>query len=77
MKAYDEPIAVETRKGWPQTIQWRRSTYSVEKVIDYWVLQTKWWVKDEKRVYFQVACGRSILEIYKTDGEWTLAKVVD
>jgi len=77
MKAYNEPIAVETREGWPQTIRWRRSTYSVREVIDYWVLQTKWWVKDEKRAYFQVECGGSILEIYKRDKEWILAKVVD
>ena len=45
MKAYlepDEPVAVRTRGGWPATIHWRKHEYAVSKVLDFWILQSKW-----------------------------------
>ena len=76
MQAHNEPISVDTEKGWPVRIQWRRQVYQVREVQDYWVLQQKWWATEEKRVYFQVDCGSLLMEIYRRDDQWVLAKVL-
>jgi len=54
-----------------------RSRHVVTKVLDYWILQSKWWIREEKRVYFRVDCEGAIMEIFKRDGEWVLARVMD
>ena len=41
-------------------------------------LQSKWWIREEKRVYFEVECrDGALMEVYKRDGEWILSKVMD
>ena len=67
-----------TKDGWPATIHWRKLDYPVAKVLDYWILQSKWWICEEKRVYFAVQCREgAVMTVYKRDGEWVLAGVVD
>ncbi len=78
MKSYQEPVTVRTKDGWPATIHWRKLDYPVTKVLDYWILQSKWWIREEKRVYFEVQCrDGALMTIYRRDGEWVLAKVTD
>ena len=51
------------------------ATYGPSGGLDYWILQ--WWIREEKRVYFRVDCEGAIMEIFKRDGEWVLARVLD
>ena len=42
------------------------------------MLQSKRWIRQEKQVYFEVQCqDGAVMTIYRGDGEWVLAKVVD
>ena len=34
-----------------------------ERDTDFWVLQSKWWIREEKRVYFEVQCQDGSLMI--------------
>ena len=69
MKSYQEPVTVRTKDGWPATIHWRKLDYPVVKVLDYWILQSKWWIREEKRVYFEVQCrDGGVMTIFKRDG---------
>ena len=63
---------------WPKTRRVSdilRSRHAVSKVLDYWIPQ--WWIREEKRVYFRVDCEGAIMEIFKRDGEWVLARMMD
>ena len=47
-------------------------------MLDYYILQSKWWIREEKRVYFEVQCrDGALMTVFKRDGEWVLAKVMD
>ena len=50
----------------------------VTKFLDYYILQSKWWIREEKPVYFKVHCrDGALMTIYRRDGEWVLVGVVD
>ena len=62
MKSYHEPIDVTIGDdGLPRTWRWRRSVWQVLRVLDRWVLQSRWWTSKstkefcaEKRDYLLV-----------------------
>ena len=44
MKSYHEPIDVNLGDdGLPRTWRWRKSVWRVLRVLDRWVLQSRWW----------------------------------
>ena len=57
--------------------------------MDYWVLQNKWWEREEKRIYLlleTVSVARQQLgregesqtmEVYHVGCDWKLARIVD
>ncbi len=70
MKSYQDPVTVRTKDGWPATIHWRKLDYAVTKVLDYWILQSKWWIREEKRVYFEVQRrSGALMTIYRRGRE--------
>jgi hypothetical protein len=84
MKQYHEPIQVELGdNGTPTSYRWRDRVWPVLRVLDKWVLQSKWWTKEgeEKRAYLLVearagdgsACA---VEIYLGGDGWKLARVM-
>ena len=86
MKAYCEPIEVEPDSGRPALIRWRRHTYRVRRVLDYWILQNKWWEREEKRVYLLLETdpiparlqeSPTTMEVYRVGKDWKLARIVD
>ncbi len=41
------------------------------------ILQSKWWIREEKRVYFEVQCrDGALMTLFKRDREWVLTKVL-
>jgi hypothetical protein len=91
MKWIDEPIEVDTCKGWP--VRYRRgpSTVHVRDVVKLWVYQTRWWAREERREYFRLATTAGVVDIYRclrdiryVEGSiqcrhaaWVLARVAD
>ena len=89
MKSYHEPIDVAVGDdGLPRTWRWRKSVWRVLRILDRWVLQSRWWTREcaEKRAYLLVeavpetraesySCA---VEIYlKGDGDaWILARIL-
>lgn len=57
MKRIGEEIEVQTRRNYPYLFRWRGVLYDVRQTYDYWVLQGKWWMNEERRVYFKVFVG--------------------
>ena len=90
MKSIQCPIDVDTDdRCRPVRLYWRSNTYHVSRILDRWVLQTRWWAREERRLYVLVeaslAASEAVqyLELYLKTGavgsgtEWTLARVVD
>ena len=77
MKAYREPIEVTPSRGRPITICWRHRTYRVEKILDFWIAQNKWWDREEKRIYLLLQTDHSTMEVYRVGSSWTLSRLVD
>jgi hypothetical protein len=73
----ESAIFVQCRKGWPAVIRAGRHTWPVQKVIDYWVIEGRWWAGPEKRIYFRVDTEGGVLEVYRGAGEWVLTKRLD
>ena len=77
MKAYREPIEVTPSRGQPIAIRWRHRTYRVEKILDFWIAQNKWWEREEKRIYLLLQTDHSTMEVYRVGNSWTLSRLVD
>ena len=84
MKAYYEPIEVKPDSGPPSLVRWRRRTYQVGRVLDYWILQNRWWEKEEKRIYLLLEANESkarespaTMEVYRVGKDWKLARILD
>lgn len=79
MKRLEEPVKVEDRKGWPVQIRRGSRVYRVRKLVDVWVVQGRWWLDEEKRVYFRVLTDKGTMDVYRRDktGEWVMAKMMD
>lgn len=78
VKLINEPIEMKTEGRRPRLFRWRGRLYDVRALLDYWVLQSKWWTgREERRVYMKVYTNRGTVEIYRSGEKWVLAKVYD
>ncbi len=70
-------IDVIARRGRPRLIRLGERVYHVRELLAVWVYQSRWWSREERRIYFRVRTNRNVLEIWQSGGEWRLAKVLD
>lgn len=77
MKRRSEPVDVDVTKGWPVVIRRNGRIYRVESMLDVWIVQGKWWSREERRVYFRVSTTHGIMDVYNADATWILASVED
>ncbi len=77
MKRLDEPITVIPADGPPRRIAWRGNTVPVEALVDYWVLEGKWWMNRARRVYLRLQTPAGTLDVYRRNTSWHLDRVVD
>ncbi len=84
MKSIHSPIDVDTDDHCrPVRLYWRSNTYHVSRILDRWVLQNRWWAREERRLYVLVEASLAVgdavqhLELYLKGTDWTLARVVD
>ena len=78
MKRINEPVTVFTVDRRPHIVKWRHKRFNVLRIMDYWVVQGRWWLREEKRVYLRLATDRGPIEIFHRDGsEWILSRIFD
>jgi hypothetical protein len=77
MKNVQASIDVDTHGRRPRRIYWDGRTYRVRRVLDYWILQGRWWADEERRLYLRLDTRRAVLEVYRRGGDWTLSRIVD
>jgi hypothetical protein len=84
LKSIHSPIDVDTDdRCRPVRLYWRSNTYHGSRILDRWVLQNRWWAREERRLYVLVEASLAVgdavqhLELYLQGTDWTLARVVD
>lgn len=65
MKYLNESITVDARNSVPYRFRWQGRTYRTRKLLDYWILQTRWWGREEKRIYFRLETNHGVMEVYR------------
>lgn len=79
MRRVDQPVSVQVQNSRPVQISWGGEVLTVENLIKCWVHQTGWWNPGggERRVYYRLEVGHGTVDVYRLDGEWILARIVD
>ncbi len=77
MRLVEETIVVMTKENRPTRIERGSMSYRVIRMLEYWIVQSKWWLKDERRLYMHLITDQGMLEIFCTDGDWMLSKIWD
>ncbi|MFH1567581.1 MAG: hypothetical protein ABIL09_06220 [Gemmatimonadota bacterium] len=77
MKAYGVPIQVQAQNGQLISLEWRRRTCRVNRILDRWILQSRWWEREEKRCYYLLHTDLGEMEIYRSGAGWVLSRVLD
>lgn len=70
-------IDVSTEDGKPRRVHWHGRTWTVEHVADCWVIESKWWLEPERRVYYRLNTSGLTVEIYRSGKRWHLCRVLD
>lgn len=77
MKLLSLPIQVDALRGRPKQIRWKNRTVPVSQLADFWVLQSRWWAAEERRVYFRAETPRGLVELYRSGERWVLSRIMD
>lgn len=77
-KTDDKPATfLETRDGRPSRLCLRGRWLPVLEVVDAWVIQGRWWSREERRLYTRLLTPAGTLDLCYREGRWELAGVVD
>lgn len=77
MKRRFESVEVEVTKGWPVLVNWNGKKHRVQCLVEAWVVQGKWWAREERRVYFRVVTTGGTFDIFRSGDDWVLSRVQD
>lgn len=80
MKLINADVIVETSavtKWSPHLIEWNGSLYTVERIVDYWKVETDWWGKTIERLYVIAVTDGGVMELYRERNLWKLARLYD
>lgn len=72
-----EQVMVETRGGRPTRLRLRGRWLPVLDVVDAWVIQGRWWSREERRLYVRARTPAGTYDVCYRQGRWELAAVVD
>ena len=67
MKRIDEPIRVQCAGKCIEALYWRGRRVAVYEQTNVWVIRSRWWSVDEKRIYRTLHTGKGLLEVYQID----------
>lgn len=71
------PVRVATLRGWPTAVEVDGQVWRVDAVLDYWVVQGRWWAREERRAYLRLLSRGRCLEVYQTREGWYLSRILD
>ncbi len=77
MHRRDLPVHVEMDGARLVRLRYGRSIHEVERLVEAWVVEGRWWGEAERREYVRVLTDRATLELYRTGGAWRLSRVID
>lgn len=83
MKRIQKQITVSVEDKLPKSFTKDGKVFPVINIEERWIIQSKWWEDEEKRIYFRVRTTSGIAEIYlkKTrsnlEGLWILDTIFD
>ncbi len=82
MRLYNEPIDAPPGEVPPTRFRWRDRCFHVNKVVDWWILQGRWWHQEEQRIYYLVDAAATDSQGYfelcsSSCRGWLLVKVYD
>ena len=70
-------LQVRERRGRPRIVRRGKRSYRVQKILDVWIYQSRWWSDEERRIYFRLWTNRGVMEIWRSEGEWRMGKMLD
>jgi hypothetical protein len=77
MRRYREPILVHAKNNRPLSLSWRNRHIKVDTVQDRWIARSRWWSRDETRLYLRLHTGHGIMEIYRSEASWFISRIAD
>lgn len=88
MKCILESIDVQHERNTPRLFIWRSTLFEVREILDWWVIQTGWWLPngDIRRVYFRVVVRplvqietrtSGVIDIYRSKSTWVLVSILE
>jgi hypothetical protein len=78
MKRYNDPVRVELdRRRRPVRVHRRGTAFRVQELVDWWVVEGRWWSGGERRIHFRLSTDHGIIELYSCGDTWTLYRMFD
>jgi hypothetical protein len=77
VRVVDENIEVKIARNSPSEIRRGPITYQVSDVLGYWIVQSKWWLREERRLYMHLITDHGMVEVFRRDNDWILSKIWD
>lgn len=71
------PIEVAPSSGRPERVRVRGRWHRVRRVVDGWVVRSRWWGEEETRLYVRLETTGAVIEVYRVGGAWRLARILD
>lgn len=79
MKRVEAPITVEVEEesNQPRLIEWEGTRIHVSEMLGAWVLQSRWWGDEERRIYYRLSTSRGVMDVYRSGERWVLSRWID
>jgi hypothetical protein len=80
-KLFNEQITVHCKEqSPPDAFIWRKKLYRVEEILKWWRQPAAWWNGESEKLFLVVNaknCSSGTYELYLTDGNWFISRLMD
>ncbi len=77
MKRIDEPIRVQTSGKRIEAVYWHGRRIAVHEQTNAWIVRSRWWGSEEKRIYRTLQTDKGHMEVYQVGDLWRLSRLAD
>lgn len=77
MKQHGLPITVVLEGGRPIRVGRGTRTERVLRLVDSWIVRSRWWERDERRTYYRLETTAGVIDVYEHEGKWYLSRILD
>lgn len=61
----------------PIRVRWAGRVHTVDRIVDRWVLQGRWWAGEERRLYYRFLLHTGLtIDVYRSGATWRFAGLV-